>query len=124
MVRQPICNQQNISDWLEKVGHVPRPMYDEQNVSDWLEKIVHVPQPMYDEQNVSDWLKKGTHFWGDLLHSVESDFDLLKALDQKHVVDVKNQTDIIREMLTSEEVSATCMVNDTAETNKVTICHR
>ena len=70
-------------------------------------------------RNVSDCFERALNNTSILLHSVESDFDLLKALDQKHVVDVKNQTDIIREMLTSGEVSATCMVNDTAETNKV-----
>ncbi|KAK3734920.1 hypothetical protein RRG08_038944 [Elysia crispata] len=49
----------------------------------------------------------------DLLSSMTSEFDLLKTYSKMNLYTMKNETEAIREMLTSGEVSFQCLRNDT-----------
>ncbi|KAK3796671.1 hypothetical protein RRG08_008442 [Elysia crispata] len=59
----------------------------------------------------------------DLLHSMDSDFDLLKAYGQRNLDTVENQTETIREMLTSADLTSRCRLSDTTDLHKPQTCY-
>ncbi|KAK3770556.1 hypothetical protein RRG08_066636 [Elysia crispata] len=81
---------------------------------------------VYDEQkdalkNVSELFKTTLNNTSDLLSSMESELDLLKTYGQMNLVTVRNETEAIREMLTSGEVSSRCLKNAKTTTAKKTM---
>ena len=92
--------------------------------TDIMDSLDTIRQRMREEQtealrNISESFQRSLNNASYLLHSMESDVDILKSYNQNHQDIVKNQTDMIREILKSGEVSATCMVNDTSDSIKV-----
>ncbi|KAK3709311.1 hypothetical protein RRG08_057677, partial [Elysia crispata] len=91
-----------------------------------LEKKVLDEQQKY-LKNVSESFERTLNNTADLLSSIESDFDLHKTFGEMNLVIVRNQTEAIREMLTSGEVSAQCLRNDTTkslEQSLPVVCER
>ena len=92
--------------------------------ADIMDSLDTIRQRMRVEQtealgNISESFQRSLNKTFDLLHPTEMDVDILKTYDQTNRDIVKNQTDMIREMLTSGEVNAKCIVNDTSDSNKV-----
>ncbi|KAK3759974.1 hypothetical protein RRG08_006441 [Elysia crispata] len=97
--------------------------------ADIMDSLDTIRQRMRVEQtealgNISESFQRSLNKTFDLLHPTEMDVDILKTYDQTNRDIVKNQTDMIREMLTSGEVNAKCIVNDTSDSNKAPPCHR
>ena len=92
--------------------------------ADIMDSLDTIRQRMRAEQrealgNISESFQRSLNNASYLLHSMESDFDFLRSYDRNNRDILKNQTDMIREMLTSGEVRGMCVVNDTSDLNKV-----
>ncbi|KAK3763499.1 hypothetical protein RRG08_060528 [Elysia crispata] len=91
-----------------------------------LEKKVLDEQQKY-LKNISEKFERTLNNTADLLSSIESGFDLHKTFGEMNLVIVRNETEAIREMLTSGEVSAQCLRNDTTkslEQSLPVVCER
>ncbi|KAK3771548.1 hypothetical protein RRG08_066638 [Elysia crispata] len=94
--------------------------------TDILDSLDTMKKRVYDEQkdalkNVSELFKTTLNNTSDLLSSMESELDLLKTYGQMNLVTVRNETEAIREMLTSREVSSRCLKNAKTTTDKKTV---
>ena len=94
--------------------------------TDILDSLDTMKKRVYDEQkdalkNVSELFKTTLNNTSDLLSSMESELDLLKTYGQMNLVTVRNETEAIREMLTSGEVSSRCLKNAKTTTAKKTM---
>ena len=92
--------------------------------ADIMDSLDTIRQRMRAEQrealgNIFESFQRSLNNASYLLHSMESDFDFLRSYDRNNRDIFKNQTDMIREMLTSGEVRGMCVVNDTSDLNKV-----
>ncbi|KAK3782771.1 hypothetical protein RRG08_037768 [Elysia crispata] len=64
-------------------------------------------------KNFSETFDKTLNYTSDLLSSMTSDFDILKMYGKENLYTVRNETETIREILTSGKVSSQCLRNDT-----------
>ena len=64
-------------------------------------------------KNVSESFDRTLNDTAGLLSSMESEVDLFKTYGQMNLVTLRNESEAIREMLTSREVSAPCLRDDT-----------
>ena len=69
-------------------------------------------------KNVSESFDRTLNDTAGLLSSMESELDLFKTCGQMSLVTLRNESEAIREMLTSREVSVPCLRNDTTTKTK------
>ncbi|GFR62550.1 angiopoietin-related protein 1 [Elysia marginata] len=134
-VESKIDDNNNLNRLMELDFKVSRKLTDfrSEAKTDILNSLDAMQQGLYTVQkdalkNVSEIFQKTVNDTSSLLTSMEGDFDILKSYGHINLLTVRNETENIKQILTSGEALSRCIDSDTTSSEKNQLlpltCHR